>query len=80
MATLAARGESLVFFPEGTFRREPGLLPFRMGAFIAAVTMAFKTRLLRRGRFVVFSGLGFYASIIAFASFARFICGRIIRK
>jgi 1-acyl-sn-glycerol-3-phosphate acyltransferase len=29
-------GRSLVFFPEGTFRRMPGLLPFRMGAFVAA--------------------------------------------
>ena len=29
-------GESLVFFPEGTFRSEPGLLPFRMGAFVVA--------------------------------------------
>jgi 1-acyl-sn-glycerol-3-phosphate acyltransferase len=29
-------GQSLVFFPEGTFRRMPGLLPFRMGAFVAA--------------------------------------------
>ncbi len=28
--------ESLFFFPEGTFRREEGLLPFRMGAFVAA--------------------------------------------
>ncbi len=27
----------LVFFPEGTFRRPPGLLPFRLGAFSAAV-------------------------------------------
>ena len=31
-----ARGETLGFFPEGTFRDEPGLLAFRMGAFIAA--------------------------------------------
>jgi 1-acyl-sn-glycerol-3-phosphate acyltransferase len=31
-----ARGEALAFFPEGTFRDEPGLLPFRMGAFVAA--------------------------------------------
>jgi len=31
------RGELLVFFPEGTFRDDPGLLPFRMGAFVAAV-------------------------------------------
>jgi len=29
-------GESLLVFPEGTFRREPGLLPFHMGAFSAA--------------------------------------------
>lgn len=30
------RGESLVFFPEGTFSEAPGLLPFRLGAFLAA--------------------------------------------
>jgi 1-acyl-sn-glycerol-3-phosphate acyltransferase len=36
MQALAASGESLVFFPEGTFRREPGLRPFHMGAFVAA--------------------------------------------
>jgi 1-acyl-sn-glycerol-3-phosphate acyltransferase len=29
-------GQSLVFFPEGTFTREPGLRPFRMGAFVLA--------------------------------------------
>ncbi len=29
-------GQSLVFFPEGTFTRAPGLGPFRMGAFVAA--------------------------------------------
>ena len=29
-------GESMVFFAEGTFAREPGLLPFRMGAFMLA--------------------------------------------
>jgi 1-acyl-sn-glycerol-3-phosphate acyltransferase len=29
-------GESLVIFPEGTFRRGPGLLPFRLGAFVVA--------------------------------------------
>jgi len=28
--------ESLFYFPEGTFRREEGLLPFHMGAFIVA--------------------------------------------
>jgi 1-acyl-sn-glycerol-3-phosphate acyltransferase len=30
-------GDSLLFFPEGTFVREPGILPFRLGAFKAAV-------------------------------------------
>jgi 1-acyl-sn-glycerol-3-phosphate acyltransferase len=29
-------GRSLAFFPEGAFTRMPGLLPFRMGAFVAA--------------------------------------------
>jgi 1-acyl-sn-glycerol-3-phosphate acyltransferase len=29
-------GGSLAFFPEGTFRADPGLLPFRSGAFVAA--------------------------------------------
>jgi 1-acyl-sn-glycerol-3-phosphate acyltransferase len=29
-------GQSLMFFPEGTFTRIPGLRPFHMGAFIAA--------------------------------------------
>jgi 1-acyl-sn-glycerol-3-phosphate acyltransferase len=29
-------GRTVVFFPEGTFGREPGLRPFRMGAFIVA--------------------------------------------
>jgi 1-acyl-sn-glycerol-3-phosphate acyltransferase len=33
---LAARGHALVFFPEGTFGRCPGLLPFHRGAFAAA--------------------------------------------
>jgi len=32
----ARAGQSLSFFPEGTFTRMPGLLPFRMGAFVAA--------------------------------------------
>jgi len=35
--SLAARkGRSLMFFAEGTFTRMPGLLPFHMGAFLAA--------------------------------------------
>ena len=29
-------GEAMVFFPEGTFRAEPGLMKFRTGAFAAA--------------------------------------------
>ena len=29
-------GEPLVIFPEGTFRRAPGLLPFKLGAFVVA--------------------------------------------
>ena len=33
-------GESLVVFAEGTFRRDPGLLPFHMGAFSAATAAA----------------------------------------
>jgi 1-acyl-sn-glycerol-3-phosphate acyltransferase len=33
----AANGEALAFFPEGTFRPQPGLLPFHNGAFAAAV-------------------------------------------
>lgn len=32
----AASGQSLVFFPEGTFQHAPGLLPFHMGAFMVA--------------------------------------------
>lgn len=31
-----SKGKSLFFFPEGTFQRNPGLLPFRMGAFVTA--------------------------------------------
>jgi 1-acyl-sn-glycerol-3-phosphate acyltransferase len=33
----AQSGQSLVFFPEGTFRTEPGLLRFHSGAFATAV-------------------------------------------
>jgi 1-acyl-sn-glycerol-3-phosphate acyltransferase len=32
----ALEGESLGFFPEGTFQAEPGILRFRPGAFVAA--------------------------------------------
>lgn len=33
----AGNGESIGMFPEGTFRPDPGLLPFRPGAFITAM-------------------------------------------
>ena len=33
----ALGGQSLAFFPEGTFRREPGVGRFRPGAFVAAI-------------------------------------------
>ncbi len=33
----ALGGEALAFFPEGTFKAAPGLLPFHLGAFVAAV-------------------------------------------
>jgi 1-acyl-sn-glycerol-3-phosphate acyltransferase len=36
LAAAARGGESLVIYPEGTFKREPGLRPFHMGAFAAA--------------------------------------------
>jgi 1-acyl-sn-glycerol-3-phosphate acyltransferase len=35
-AAAVREGRSLVFFPEGTFHRMPGLQPFHMGAFVAA--------------------------------------------
>jgi 1-acyl-sn-glycerol-3-phosphate acyltransferase len=35
-ANVLVQGRSLAFYPEATFRAEPGLLPFRMGAFVAA--------------------------------------------
>ena len=37
LAARLARGDALAFFPEGTLHRMPGLLPFRLGAFSAAV-------------------------------------------
>jgi 1-acyl-sn-glycerol-3-phosphate acyltransferase len=36
LAAAARAGETLAFFPEGTFRRAPGLLAFRSGAFVTA--------------------------------------------
>lgn len=37
IAVQASKGSSMLFFPEGTFARMPGLLPFRTGAFLTAV-------------------------------------------
>ncbi|MDA7087615.1 AMP-binding protein [Pseudomonas sp. SA3-5] len=36
LAAALRSGQSLLLFPEGTLSREPGLLPFRMGAFVLA--------------------------------------------
>jgi 1-acyl-sn-glycerol-3-phosphate acyltransferase len=36
LADLARSGETLVFFPEGTLTRAPGLMPFHMGAFVVS--------------------------------------------
>ena len=57
----ARAGEPLVIFPEGTFRRAPGLLPFKLGAFVVAahtgapiipVTLAGTRSLLRAGEWL----------------------------
>jgi 1-acyl-sn-glycerol-3-phosphate acyltransferase len=37
LARLLREGQQLLVFPEGTFGRSPELLPFRLGAFKAAV-------------------------------------------
>jgi acyl carrier protein len=36
LAAAVGRGESVVFFPEGTFSRAPGLAAFRLGAFVVS--------------------------------------------
>ncbi|WP_434033792.1 AMP-binding protein [Cupriavidus sp. a3] len=71
-------GESLVFFPEGTFRREPGLMPFRLGAFRCAararapvipIALLGTRSLLRDGRWwPSHASLAFIASEAVFAS------------
>ena len=38
MADAVRQGRSLLVFPEGTFADRPGLLPFRLGAFLAAAS------------------------------------------
>ncbi len=61
----ARAGQSLVVFPEGTFRRMPGLLPFRMGAFVIAaqaglpvvpVTLRGTRSILRDGQWLFHRG------------------------
>ena len=37
LTEIARAGRPLAYFPEGTFTRAPGLRPFRLGAFVAAV-------------------------------------------
>ena len=37
IASVARGNQPMMFFPEGTFKRMPGILPFRMGAFVTAV-------------------------------------------
>jgi 1-acyl-sn-glycerol-3-phosphate acyltransferase len=37
IANVAGDKQATMFFPEGTFKRMPGILPFRMGAFVTAV-------------------------------------------
>ena len=61
MVARISAGHSLVIFPEGTFRRMPGLLPFRMGAFVVAaragmpvvaVTLRGTRSILREGQWL----------------------------
>ena len=40
LADAVRRGKSLLVFPEGTFVERPGLLPFHLGAFLAAARAA----------------------------------------
>jgi 1-acyl-sn-glycerol-3-phosphate acyltransferase len=63
--SMASAGHPLIFFPEGTFRGMPGLLPFRMGAFVIAartgmpvvpVTLRGTRSVLREGQRLFRSG------------------------
>jgi 1-acyl-sn-glycerol-3-phosphate acyltransferase len=57
----AQAGRTLVFFPEGTFARAPGLLPFRLGAFFIAAREALRVvpLTLRGTRSILRSGQWF---------------------
>jgi 1-acyl-sn-glycerol-3-phosphate acyltransferase len=59
--SVVSAGHPLIVFPEGTFRRMPGLLPFRMGAFVIAarsgmavvpVTLRGTRSILREGQWL----------------------------
>jgi 1-acyl-sn-glycerol-3-phosphate acyltransferase len=60
-AQTARAGRTLVFFPEGTFTRMPGLLPFHMGAFVAAAQAGLPVVpvAIRGSRSILRSGSGF---------------------
>ena len=62
---MVSAGRPLIVFPEGTFRRMPGLLPFRMGAFVIAarssmpvvpVTLRGTRSILRAGQWLFHRG------------------------
>jgi 1-acyl-sn-glycerol-3-phosphate acyltransferase len=64
-AERARGGQSLIVFAEGTFRRMPGLLPFRMGSFVIAaqagvpvvpVTLRGTRSVLRDGQWLIRRG------------------------
>jgi 1-acyl-sn-glycerol-3-phosphate acyltransferase len=61
MSGALGRKENLLVFPEGTFRREPGLRPFHAGAFLAAArtNVPVVTAGLRGTRAVLRSGTWF---------------------
>jgi 1-acyl-sn-glycerol-3-phosphate acyltransferase len=65
-AEMVRAGRPVIMFPEGTFRRMPGLLPFRMGAFVVAaqagapvvpVTLRGTRSILREGQWLFRRGM-----------------------
>jgi len=58
----ARQGDSLFYFPEGTFSRAPGLRPFRMGAFLSAVGSGLPiVPVALRGTRVILPGTSWFA-------------------
>jgi 1-acyl-sn-glycerol-3-phosphate acyltransferase len=66
VAEIVRAGRPVIMFPEGTFRRMPGLLPFRMGAFVIAaqagvpvvpVTVRGTRSILREGQWLFRRGM-----------------------